>query len=94
MRNKQKDRVVLTTRLVTPGNKAAAVVGGFNVIVFSTIAFLAHREKVQKKRNNQLAVVVDSSESVLPASADAKTTQAQGHDEKRLQDDVREVKSF
>ncbi|KAB5547251.1 putative pantothenate transporter liz1 [Coniochaeta sp. 2T2.1] len=76
---------------VTPGNRAAAVVGGFNVIVFSTIAFLAHREKMQKKRNNQLAVV-DSSESVLPAAA-AKITQAQqGHDEKVLHDDVREVK--
>ena len=51
--------------LVTPGNRAAAVVAGLNVIVFSAIAYLAHREKLQKKRNNQLANV--SSESVLPA---------------------------
>lgn len=39
---------------VTPGNRAAAVVGGFNVIVFATIAVLAHREKLQKKRNHRL----------------------------------------
>ncbi|OIW22625.1 putative pantothenate transporter liz1 [Coniochaeta ligniaria NRRL 30616] len=69
---------------VTPGNRAAAVVGGFNVIVFSTIAFLAHREKLQKKRNNQLAV--DSSESVLPA---AGITQA---DDKEVGQNVLEVR--
>ena len=60
--------------LVTPGNRAAAVVAGFNVIVFSTIAILAHREKLQKKRNNQLAV--DSSESVLQVD-EKKTAQVQ-----------------
>ncbi|KAB5560044.1 putative pantothenate transporter liz1 [Coniochaeta sp. 2T2.1] len=81
----------MNTLQFTPGNKAAAVVGGFNVIVFSTIAFLAHREKMQRKRNNQLAAV-DSSESVLPAAAAAEITQTQGHGEKVLHDDVREVK--
>jgi len=39
---------------VTPGNRAAAVVGGFNVIVFTIIGVLAHREKIQKKRDGQL----------------------------------------
>ena len=58
-------RVLTVAILVTPGNRAAAVVAGLNVIVFSAIAYLAHREKLQKKRNNQLANV--SSESVLPA---------------------------
>ncbi|RVX66581.1 hypothetical protein B0A52_09458 [Exophiala mesophila] len=33
---------------VTPGNRGAAVVAGFNVLVFSTIAFLANRERKQK----------------------------------------------
>ena len=35
------------------GNRAAAVVAGFNVIVFTVIAVLAHRDKLQKKRNHQ-----------------------------------------
>ncbi|OQV00239.1 hypothetical protein CLAIMM_05764 [Cladophialophora immunda] len=39
---------------VTPGNRAAAVVAGLNVIVFGLIALLAHREKKQKKRNGEL----------------------------------------
>ncbi|EPE33309.1 MFS general substrate transporter [Glarea lozoyensis ATCC 20868] len=40
---------------VTPGNRGAAVVAGLNVLVFSLITYLAHREKLQKKRNGQLA---------------------------------------
>lgn len=47
---------------VTPGNRAAAVVAGINIIVFSTIALLAHREKLAKKRNNQVPEILDSSE--------------------------------
>jgi ACS family pantothenate transporter-like MFS transporter len=30
-------------------------VAGLNVLVFSLITYLAHREKLQKKRNGQLA---------------------------------------
>ncbi|KAF2658327.1 putative pantothenate transporter liz1 [Lophiostoma macrostomum CBS 122681] len=39
---------------VTAGNKAAAVIAGFNILIFSTIAFLGHREKQIKKRNHEL----------------------------------------
>jgi MFS transporter, ACS family, pantothenate transporter len=49
---------------VTPGNRAAAVVAGFNVIVFSLIAYLALREKLQKKRNNQVEHPVSVEEEV------------------------------
>jgi ACS family pantothenate transporter-like MFS transporter len=38
---------------VTAGNRAAAVIAGVNIIVFSTIAFLSHKEKLAKARNNQ-----------------------------------------
>jgi ACS family pantothenate transporter-like MFS transporter len=47
-------------RPVTPGNRGAAVVAGFNVIVFATIAVLAHREKVQQKRNGELHSPADT----------------------------------
>jgi ACS family pantothenate transporter-like MFS transporter len=30
---------------VTPGNRAAAVIAGFNIIVFTTIALLSRKEK-------------------------------------------------
>ncbi len=50
---------------VTSGNRAAAVVAGLNVIVFTIIAVLAHREKIQKKRAGQLEVV-SPSDSPLP----------------------------
>ena len=49
---------------VTAGNRAAAVIAGFNIIIFSTIAFLAHREKKARKRNNELSTPGD----VEPAS--------------------------
>lgn len=39
---------------VTPGNRAAAVVAGLNVVIFSVIAVLAHREELQRKRGLQL----------------------------------------
>ncbi|KAF2022570.1 putative pantothenate transporter liz1 [Setomelanomma holmii] len=51
---------------VTPGNRAAAVVAGFNIIVFSTIALLAQREKLAKKRKNHLPPATDSSEPTTP----------------------------
>jgi MFS transporter, ACS family, pantothenate transporter len=53
---------------VTAGNRAAAVVAGFNVIVFTVIALLAHRERLQKKRSNQHSSVM-SGESSETASA-------------------------
>jgi len=52
---------------VTPGNKAAAVVAGLNVIVFTIITYLAHREKEQKK---QLQAATASSISSGPSIAD------------------------
>lgn len=55
-------------RTVTPGNRGAAVVAGLNVIVFTIIALLAHREKIQKKRNNQFtsdSPVLEHSEASL-----------------------------
>ncbi|EHK97819.1 putative Pantothenate transporter liz1 [Glarea lozoyensis 74030] len=45
----------MNTLQFTPGNRGAAVVAGLNVLVFSLITYLAHREKLQKKRNGQLA---------------------------------------
>jgi hypothetical protein len=67
---------VLTLRLVTPGNTAAAVVGGFNVVVFTIIAILAHREKKQKKKNGE-----PTRASVL---ADSPTSGSVDGSEKRL----------
>ncbi|KIW67243.1 hypothetical protein PV04_06508 [Phialophora macrospora] len=53
---------------VTAGNRAAAVIAGFNVIVFAAIALLAHREKLRKKRNHQLQAAESvSEESTLDA---------------------------
>ena len=63
-------------KIVTPGNRAAAVVGGFNVIVFTIIAILDHREKKQKRRNGELTRA-----SVL---ADSPTTGSVDGSEKRL----------
>jgi ACS family pantothenate transporter-like MFS transporter len=53
--------------LVTPGNRAAAVVAGLNVIVFIIITVLAHREKIQKKRAGQVEPVLSSSDSPTPS---------------------------
>ena len=36
---------------VTSGNRAAAVMAGFNIVIFSTIALLARNEKLAKKRD-------------------------------------------
>ncbi|KAH7093496.1 putative pantothenate transporter liz1 [Paraphoma chrysanthemicola] len=51
---------------VTPGNRAAAVVAGFNIIVFTTIALLAHKEKLARKKNNQAASIASSTETTTP----------------------------
>ena len=52
---------------VTPGNRAAAVVAGINVIVFGIIAVLANRERLQKKRHVELNTgSIKSSSSVDP----------------------------
>jgi ACS family pantothenate transporter-like MFS transporter len=51
---------------VTHGNRAAAVVAGFNIVVFSTIALLAHRERLTKKRKNQTSLASTSSEPATP----------------------------
>jgi ACS family pantothenate transporter-like MFS transporter len=42
-------------------------VAGLNVIVFIVIAVLAHREKLQKKRNGELNVESVSSDSPAPS---------------------------
>jgi len=60
---------------VTPGNRGAAVVAGFNVIVFTAIAILAHREKLQKKRNGELKAA---------APSDSSTASIEVSDEKRV----------
>jgi hypothetical protein len=67
---------VLILRLVTPGNRVAAVVGGFNVIVFTIIAILDYREKKQKRKNGELTRA-----SVL---ADSPTAGSVDGSEKRL----------
>jgi ACS family pantothenate transporter-like MFS transporter len=56
--------------VVTPGNRAAAVVGGLNVIVFIIIAVLDHREKIQKKRDGELNSASVSPESSAPSIGD------------------------
>ncbi|KAF2674098.1 putative pantothenate transporter liz1 [Microthyrium microscopicum] len=55
---------------VTAGNRAAAVVAGLNVIVFTIITVLAHREKLQKKRNGELPAASTSSNSSTPSIDD------------------------
>ena len=51
---------------VTPGNRAAAVVSGFNIIVFGTIALLSYKEKLAKKRNSE---PISFSASTLPLAS-------------------------
>jgi len=46
------------------------VVAGLNVIVFTIITVLAHREKKQKKRNGQLKHASASSDSSSPVIDD------------------------
>jgi MFS transporter, ACS family, pantothenate transporter len=50
------------------------VVAGFNVIVFTVIAVLAHREKKQKKRNGEhnIASVADSATSSIGGGHEKK----------------------
>lgn len=50
---------------VTPGNRAAAVIAGVNIIIFTTIAFLAHKDKLARKRKNVVSKT-DSSEPQTP----------------------------
>jgi len=57
---------------VTPGNRAAAVVAGINVLVFILITYLAHKEKLQKKRNGGLAPASIGSDSPPPVEVDEK----------------------
>ena len=52
---------------VTHGNRAAAVIAGVNIIIFTTIAFLAHKEKLARKRNNAIASTQDSIEPQSPS---------------------------
>lgn len=56
---------------MTPGNKTAAVVAGLNVIVFTIITYLGHREKVQKKLE-RLQVAPASSISSAPSIENEK----------------------
>ncbi|KAL6249511.1 hypothetical protein RBB50_003364 [Rhinocladiella similis] len=65
---------------VTAGNRAAAVVAGFNIIVFATIAVLAHREKIRKKRNGQLEVEVSCVESAVAPSGKVLQVQDDQHE--------------
>lgn len=58
---------------VTPGNRAAAVVAGFNIIVFSIIALLAHREKLAKKRSNVSTSATESEASEPATPTDEKS---------------------
>ena len=53
---------------VTPGNRAAAVIAGVNIIVFTTIAFLSHREKLAKKRRSKLPLASEPLERQSPSS--------------------------
>lgn len=57
---------------VTAGNRGAAVVAGLNIIVFSTIAFLAHKEKLRKKRRGELDASSGSVESQSTTAANEK----------------------
>ncbi|KAH8586080.1 putative pantothenate transporter liz1 [Bisporella sp. PMI_857] len=57
---------------VTPGNRGAAVVAGLTVIVFTIIAVLAHREKIQKKRNGELGANVALPDSSNTSIRDQK----------------------
>lgn len=52
---------------VTPGNRAAAVMAGFNIIVFSTIAVLARKEKRKQASENS-----DSEETGSASEVDIK----------------------
>jgi ACS family pantothenate transporter-like MFS transporter len=45
---------------VTPGNRAAAVIASFNIVIFTTIAVLARREKRIKARSELVPVEPDN----------------------------------
>lgn len=46
------------------------MVAGLNVIVFTIITILAHREKIQKRRNGQLEPASASLDSSAPSIGD------------------------
>jgi ACS family pantothenate transporter-like MFS transporter len=52
---------------VTPGNRAAAVIAGFNIIVFTTIAVLARKEKWTQAHEDS-----DSAETGSKSDVDIK----------------------
>ncbi|KAL2414699.1 Pantothenate transporter liz1 [Exophiala dermatitidis] len=72
---------------VTPGNRAAAVMAGFNVLVFSTIAVLAHCEKMKKKRQGQLQPL----EETASTSSESPDISIVDHNEKKVSASVRQV---
>lgn len=55
--------VAASRYLVTPGNRAAAVVGGFTVIIFTVITVLDHKERLRGRRDGQPRSVFASSDS-------------------------------
>ena len=69
---------------VTPGNRAAAVVAGFNVIVFIVIIVLAHKEKQQKRRNHELNPASALSYSSAPSVNDGKVKKLSLKDEENI----------
>ena len=68
---------------VTPGNRAAAVVAGINVLIFTLITWLAHKEKLQKKRNGGLAPASIASDS-SPATEEGNEKRLQIRDEEGI----------
>jgi ACS family pantothenate transporter-like MFS transporter len=68
---------------VTPGNRAAAVIAGFNVIVFTTIYLLSRREQLQKKRSGGIDTASTSSEPSTPTPEE--------HNEKKIASGVKAV---
>jgi ACS family pantothenate transporter-like MFS transporter len=73
---------------VTPGNRAAAVVGGLNVIVFTIIGVLAHREKIQKKRDGQLVPAPGSSDLESPSIGEGNEKKGPLVDEKDITPEI------
>ncbi|KAG0652965.1 Pantothenate transporter liz1 [Hyphodiscus hymeniophilus] len=69
---------------VRAGNRAAAVVAGLNVIVFIIITVLAHREKLQKKRNHGLDPAPVSLHSSTPSIDDGTEKKLPLKDEENI----------
>lgn len=60
---------------VTPGNRGAAVVAGFNIIIFTTIAYLAHKDKLKRRREGSLTATSYTAE--LHSSRDVSDKKGQ-----------------